>query len=155
MEGNAVSVERIIKAPAEKVFALVADASKHPMIDGSGTVQAAQGDAQQLALGSTFGMSMKAGLPYSMVSQVIEYEENRRIAWQTKAPGPLGLIVGGRIWRFELEPVDGGVRVTETWDISRDRQKFLLRVGSLPERTKANITKTLERIASIVEAPAA
>jgi len=31
-------------------------------------------------LGSTFGMSMKMGLPYSMVSTVIEFDENRRIA---------------------------------------------------------------------------
>ena len=35
---------------------------------------------------STFGMSMKMGLPYSMTSEVIEFEENRRIAWQTKPP---------------------------------------------------------------------
>ena len=27
---------------------------------------------------------------------------------------------GGRIWRYELEPVDGGTLVRETWDISQE-----------------------------------
>ncbi len=65
-------------------------------------------------------MSMKMGLPYSMESTVIEFEENRRIAWQTRGPTRIGKLVGGRIWRYELEPVDGGTLVRETWDITEE-----------------------------------
>ena len=34
-----VSVERVIKAPAGDIFAIVADASRHPEIDGSGSLK--------------------------------------------------------------------------------------------------------------------
>ena len=38
MEGNTVSVERVIKAPPGAIFALLADAGKHAGFDGSGSV---------------------------------------------------------------------------------------------------------------------
>ena len=38
MGDNVVSVERVIEAPASAIFAIVADASRHPEIDGSGSV---------------------------------------------------------------------------------------------------------------------
>ncbi len=60
-----VSVDRVIDAPPGAIFAVVADATRHPEIDGSGQlVKAKEGAAQHLALGSTFGMSMKMGVPY-------------------------------------------------------------------------------------------
>ncbi len=156
MDGDVVSVERVIEAPPEAIFALVADAAKHPLIDGSGTVkEVKEGAPERLSLGSTFGMSMKAGLSYSMVSEVIEFEDNRRIAWQSKPKGIAGRVAGGRIWRYELEPVDGGTKVRESWDLSKDHQRMLLKRGGLPERTKKAMEKTLERIAEIVAKPLA
>ena len=77
------TVERVIPAPPEKIFDLLADPDRHHDIDGSGTVREAKHSPGRLALGDTFGMSMKMGVPYSMVSTVIELDENRRIAWQT------------------------------------------------------------------------
>lgn len=153
MEGDTVTVERVINAPASAIFEFLADASKHPLIDGSGTVRGTVGEQSvPLAMGTRFGMSMKAGLPYRMASEVIEFEPDRRIAWQTKAPGVVGSIAGGRIWRYVLEPLDGGrTRVVEEWDISKDKQRFALRLGPLPNRTRQNMEKTLERIAALVE----
>ncbi len=151
MDGDVVSVERVIPAGPAAIFALLADASRHPEIDGSGTVRQAKPDTpHQLGPGSTFGMSMKAGLPYSMESTVIEFEEGRRIAWQSRPPGWVGRFAAGRIWRYELEPVEGGTLVRESWDISQDRQRPLLKLGGLPTKTAANMSKTLERIERIV-----
>ena len=93
---------------------------------------------------------MKMGVAYSMVSTVIEYEEDRRIAWQTRPGGFVGRFVAGRIWRYELEPVEGGTLVRESWDISQDHQRALLRLGGLPARTADNMAKTLERIETLV-----
>ena len=156
MEGNVVSVERVIPAPPEAIFELVADVARHPDIDGSGTVVKAKEDAPtRLALGSTFGMSMHMGINYSMVSTVIEFEESRRIAWQTRPGGLMGQFVAGRIWRYELEPVDGGTRVRESWDISHDHQRMLLKLGRLPETTRANMEKSLERIEQLTSGAAA
>jgi hypothetical protein len=33
----------------------------------------------------------------------MEFEQDRRIAWKTVCPGPLGRFVGGRIWRYEFD----------------------------------------------------
>ena len=153
MEGKVVSVERVIPAPAEAIFGLVADASRHPEFDGSGAVRKVKpGAPGQLGAGSTFGMSMHVGTNYSMVNTVIEFEPNRRIAWQTRPGGFAGRFVGGRIWRYELEPTDGGTLVRESWDTSRDHQGSLLRLGGLPEKMRSNMAATLERIEEIVTA---
>jgi uncharacterized protein YndB with AHSA1/START domain len=154
MDGDVVSVEKVIPAPADAIFALLADPARHPDIDGSGAVKQAKADApQRLALGSTFGMSMRLGIPYSMVNTVIEFEDNRRIAWQARPPGFVGRFSAGRIWRYELEPVEGGTRVKETWDLSEDKQRMLLRLGGLPDKTRHNMEKTLERIEKLTAAP--
>ena len=153
MEGDVVSVERVVPAGPAAIFALVADAARHPEIDGSGSVrQVKAGAPQRLSLGSTFGMSMKLGISYSMVSTVIEFEEGRRIAWQSRPKGFVGKFVGGRIWRYELEPVEGGTLVRESWDISEDHQRALLRHGSVATQTAKSMTTTLEKIEEIVTA---
>jgi uncharacterized protein YndB with AHSA1/START domain len=144
------TVERVIKAPPEAIFAYLTDPQKHREIDGSGTVRDAKGESQRLQLGSAFGMSMKMGLPYSMVSTVIEYEENRRIAWQTHGPTRIGKHVGGRIWRYELEPVEGGTLVRESWDISQESAATRPIVRQGAKKTRENMAKTLERIDQLV-----
>lgn len=157
VQRNTVSVERIIRAPAESIFALIADAGKHSSFDGSGTVDRAAEESRPLSLGATFGMSMRSRpeslfLPYRTTNTVVEFEPDRRIAWKTTI-GPGGLI-GGRIWRYELEPVNGqpdGTLVRETWDISEDRQRLMLRFGSMPRQAEDGMRATLERIAALLE----
>jgi uncharacterized protein YndB with AHSA1/START domain len=146
------SVERVIPAPPEVIFDLLADPSRHQEIDGSGTVRDAKGEPQRLALGSEFGMSMKMGIPYAMVSTVVEFDDNRLIAWQTRGPTRLGAWAGGRIWRYEIKPVDGGSLVRESWDISQESAitKPLVRIGAA--KTRENIAKTLARIEEITTA---
>ncbi len=152
MEGDKVSVDRVINAPATTIFAIVADASRHPEIDGSGSVvKVKDGTPEKLALGSVFGMSMKVGVPYTMSNTVIEFEQDRRIAWQTRLSGRLGRFLGGRIWRYELEPAEGGTRVTETWDISQDKQGRFLRMSKLDKQTAAAMSKTLDKLAVLTE----
>jgi uncharacterized protein YndB with AHSA1/START domain len=144
------SVERVIPAPAEAIFALLADPTRHKDIDGSGSLVKAKGTPERLALGSEFGMSMKMGLPYSMTNTVIEYEENERIAWQTRGGGRVGRMVGGRIWRYELEPAEGGTRVRESWDISQESRitKPMVRRGGA--HTRDNMAATLARIEELL-----
>jgi uncharacterized protein YndB with AHSA1/START domain len=125
MQGDVVTVEKRIKSSPEAIFSLLADASEHPKFDGSGTVkQAKPGAPQRLAQGSEFGMGMKLGVNYSTVNTVIEFEENRRIAWQTNSPGIFKRFLAGRIWRYELDPSDDGTTlVRESWDISRTTKR--------------------------------
>ena len=149
---DVATVERFIAAPPERIFELLADPSRHQEIDGSDTVRGTPDGSQRLVLGSKFGMSMHMGISYSMASTVVEFEENRLIAWQTRPTiAPLRLLVGGRIWRYELTPQDGGTLVRESWDIRKEAFAFAVR----PMRTKTveSMTKTLERLAAVVEKP--
>jgi hypothetical protein len=155
MDGNVVSTERVIPAPPEAIFDLVADASRHIDIDGSGQLRGVKpGVPDRLSLGATFGMSMHMGMGYSMVNTVIEFDENRRIAWKATIAGFLGRFVGGRIWRYELEPVEGGTRVRESWDISEDHQRLFLRHDKVAGATRANMEKSLARLEELTTAPA-
>ena len=145
-----VTVERLIAAPPEAIFELLADPSRHREIDGSGSVQGPKGDAPRLRLGSQFGMSMRIGLPYSMVSTVIEYEQDRRIAWQTRGSGAIGGRFGGRIWRYVLEPAPGGTLVRESWDISEESALTKPVVRLSARQTEKNMEATLERIEELL-----
>ncbi len=77
---------------------------------------------------------------------MVEFEEPRRIAWSH---------FGGARWRYELEPVEGGTRVTETYDWSTATVWFYdpgIRLLRFPRRNKAGIERTLDRLADLVAA---
>lgn len=145
-----VTVQRFIAAPPEAIFDLLADPARHRDIDGSGTVRDPKAGSERLELGSRFGMAMKMGMPYSMESTVIELEPNRRIAWQTRGPGRIGSRVGGRIWRYELEPGDGGTLVKESWDITQESPFTKPAVRLAAKKTAESMAATLERIEQLV-----
>jgi uncharacterized protein YndB with AHSA1/START domain len=153
MDGNTVSVDRVIKAPASRIFALLADAGNHASFDGSESVNHASKESVPLSIGSKFGMAMRGRketlfLPYRTTNTVIEYQPDRRIAWKTTA---LGGLLGGRIWRYDLSPTESGTLVRETWDVSQDKQKWMITSGSMPSLTEQGIRATLERIAKLLE----
>jgi uncharacterized protein YndB with AHSA1/START domain len=153
MDGNTVSVERVIKAPPNRIFALLADAGKHASFDGSESVDRCTQPSVPLAKGSKFGMAMRGRketlfIPYRTTNTVIEYEADRRIAWQTYG---LGGLVGGRIWRYEMSPADSGTLVRETWDVSQEKNKRMVISGSMPQKTADGMRATLDRIATLLE----
>ena len=120
------------------IFDLLADPRRHGEIDGSGTVQSAQINApERLSLDATFGMQMKMGLPYKITNTVVEFEENRTIAWRH---------VGGHIWRYILEPVDGGTKVTEQFDWNKSKAPLILKLRKSPQDNAKSIEKTLENL---------
>jgi uncharacterized protein YndB with AHSA1/START domain len=132
-----ITVERVIAAPAEKIFDVLADPAQHVIIDGSGTVKSTRGTTDRLSKGARFGMSMRLGLPYLITNTVVEFEENRRIGWWHPAHN---------LWLYELEPVDGGTRVRESFDWSRSRAHWLLRPTGFLDRNEKAMEKTLERL---------
>ncbi len=133
------SRQRFIAAAPHEVFELLANPAMHPVIDGSGTVRATTGQAQRLALGSEFGMQMRLGVPFRISNTVVEFEQDRLIAWRH---------FSGHRWRYELEPDGSGTTVRETWDASRLRHKWLIRLMGFTRTTGPNMERTLERLAA-------
>lgn len=108
MSNRLFTASRVVPSAPEDIFALLAAPARHVEIDGSGTLQRLIKGQGTMQLGSKFSIAMKAnGVPYRVTSKVVEYEENRLIAWCH--------FIKNR-WRFELEPVEGGTRVTESAD---------------------------------------
>jgi uncharacterized protein YndB with AHSA1/START domain len=151
---DVVSVERVIAAPADSIFELIANPERHHDIDGSGTVRDAKQSPARLTMGAQFGMSMHLAVKYSMVNEVIEFDDGKQIAWQTRPAGNLqGRLFGGRVWRYELSPAAAGTLVRETWDISQEKGpvKHLLRTGRSKDHTRKSMEQTLVNIAKLTE----
>ena len=150
---RSVSVTKLIHAPASTIFDLLADPRQHVLLDGSGSVSSVKHAPERLTLGSTFSMHMKIGLGYVTRNRVVEFEENRRIAWQTGPKGKLEPYVAGRIWRYELEPRGDRTLVRESWDISTDHQRVLLKLGDIySKKTRRDMELTLARLDALVTA---
>ena len=133
-----VSRSTIVSAPAQMIFDLLADPRRHSEIDGSGSVQSAQINApERLSLDATFGMQMKIGLSYKITNTVVEFEEGKTIAWRH---------FGGHIWRYILEPVDGGTKVTEQFDWNKSKSPLILKLRKSPQDNAKSIEKTLENL---------
>jgi hypothetical protein len=142
VSSDLVSESRVIAAPAQVLFDIVADPAQHPVIDGSGSVQGLrEGAPERLSLGATFGMDMKLGAPYKILNRVVEFEDGRRIAWRH---------FNGHVWRYLFEPVDGGTEVTEQWDARTAKNRLGLRLLGFPARNRRGILATLERLEQVV-----
>ena len=136
-----VSVNKVVAATPQQIFDLLADPKRHAEIDGSGSVKAAQSDAPtRLSLGAKFGMDMKIGAPYKITNEVVEFDEGKRIAWRH---------FGGHVWRYILEPTDGGTLVTEQFDYNGSKSQLMLRAINAPGRNKKSMIATLDRLATL------
>jgi hypothetical protein len=147
-----VSRSRFIAAAPEAIFDVLATPALHSVIDGSGTVKAAQPRGpERLALGAKFGMEMNILMDYKILNTVCEFEEGWRIAWRH---------FGGHIWRYLLEPStdsagNPGTLVTEEWDARDVPARVLLRLAGYPRRHPANIEQTLAKLDAYLASEAA
>lgn len=141
MTGAVISESIVVDAPPSVVFAILADPRQHARIDGSGTVQALLEGPERLSKGATFGVRMRLGAPYTIKNTVVEFEEGRRIGWRH---------FGRHIWRYELEPVEGGTKVTETFDWGPALSPRLLERTGAPAKNLTSIEATLQRLDTLV-----
>ncbi|MCW2636513.1 MAG: Polyketide cyclase / dehydrase and lipid transport [Blastococcus sp.] len=151
-EALQISESITIDAPPEVVFAILTDPRQHSRIDGSGSVGSVlAAPARLTAKGQTFTVRMKLfGVPYLIRNRVVEFEADRLIAWRH--------FTANR-WRYELTPSSsgGGTTVTETFDMSRANgvTTAVVRGTKFPERNRAGIAGTLQRLRQAAEADAA
>ena len=133
---HVVSERRVIAAPRQRLFDLVADPAMHPRIDGSGTVRAMRdGSPERLGPGVRFGMAMRMGLPYRISNRVVAFEEGRVVAW---------MHFSRAVWRWEFADVEGGTEVTESFDWSRARSRTIMR--RFAAGNAVSMRRSLERL---------
>jgi uncharacterized protein YndB with AHSA1/START domain len=138
-KNEVIRVSLVIPASPSQIFDLLASPAGHAVIDGSGNVKAPQSNApDRLSLGAKFGMDMKMGVPYKITNEVVEFEENARIAWRH---------FGGHIWRYILEPQpDGTTKVTEEFDWKKNKSKLMLKVINAFSKNHKSMEQTLLRM---------
>lgn len=133
----------VIDAPAWLIFDLVANPHMHARFDGSGTVQRAVHGPSRLSMGARFAMAMRIRVPYRISNTVVEFEENRRIAWRH---------FGGHRWRYELVPEgEHSTVVVETFDGSTSRAPKALNLLNAYENNEKACAKTLVRLKALAE----
>jgi uncharacterized protein YndB with AHSA1/START domain len=137
---RSISVSKVFHAPPSRIFDVLANPRQHALLDGSGSVSSVKHAPVRLALGSTFSMNTKMGLGYVTRNRVVEFEENRRIAWHHFAQF---------VWRYEVEEVNGGTKVTESFNYDRPWAFVIIAMG-FPERNRVAMEATLQRLEAIV-----
>ena len=154
-----VQVRTWIAAPPPRVWQLVTDVELMPSM--SEELQAVEwlDGATGPAVGARFiGRSSHQALgEWATTSQVIECEPPRVFAWAVENPeNPTA------IWRFGLEPRDGGTELSEWMQMGPARSGLSLAIDRMPEKEQKivfvrmreferNMTATLEHIKNLAE----
>jgi len=158
MAGDSVSTTRVINAPADAIFAVLADPAKHAAIDGTGWVRETLDSEPLTAAGQVFRMSMyHPGHPdgtYEMANQVQVLDPPRTISWkpgQEAADGTLSF--GGWIWRYDLTPAGpSSTAVTLSYDWSAVSESTREHIG-FPPFPSENLSNSLAHLADLVTSP--
>ena len=147
-----VTVERVIPAPAEEIFAVLVTPARHADLDGSGMLEGAPSGDDRLTPGARFGMAMKQGpFRYRSVNEVTELQPDRTIAWRTTGQWRGHTLVGGQWWRYTLTPVDGGTLVQHSYEWGRAAFALLtVWLPRYPQRMARTMPRTLERLEHVV-----
>jgi len=138
------SARIIIDAPAAKIFDLLANPSRHQEIDGSNTIKSNLSGPERLSLGSKFAMAMHLGIDYKIINTVVEFDENKLIAWRH---------LGRWRWRYEIREITPNQsEVTETFDGRKSISQAWLKFRKAYPWTQLVVAKTLVRLKEVMEA---
>jgi uncharacterized protein YndB with AHSA1/START domain len=156
-----VEVPIWIDAPPERVWQLVSDVGLMPAMSAElQSVEWLDGRTGP-ALGARWlGRSRHEALgEWSTTSYVVEYEPPRVFAWAVEHPEH-----PSAIWRFTVEPQDGGTLLREWMQMGPGRSGLSFAIDRMPEKEQkivfvrmrefeTNITATLQGIKKLIEEP--
>ena len=138
-----VSVSVVAPFPKNRVFEVITNPSQHTYFDGSGTVKDLVDGARITGVGDVFRIRMRMwGISYKIKNQVKEYDEGSLVAWAH---------LGKHRWRYELEDVDGGTLITETFDWSYSVFPWVIELAGYPKSHPPRMEKTLKSLIHYLE----
>ena len=125
MDQENVSATLTVAVPAARVFAVLADPSRHAAVDGTGRVRDSVDGQRLTGSGQIFRVAMyhenHPDGSYEMCNLVLAFEPPRVISWK---PGYMSqetgkLEFGGWIWRYDLTQLGPDkTKVTLSYDWS-------------------------------------
>jgi len=157
MTDETISATTIINAPAEAIFAVLADPAKHAAIDGTGWVREPLDSQHLTAAGQVFRMAMYndtvPGGHYRMANRVQVFDPPRAISWEPgQDTGDGSPRFGGWVWRYDLAPAEpSGTTVTLTYDWSAV-PGFLRQHIGFPPFPADHLDNSLAHLARLVTA---
>ncbi|MBO1770876.1 SRPBCC family protein [Agrococcus sp. TF02-05] len=143
-ESRVVRASRVIAAPADVIFEEIADPSRQPAWDGNDNLGSAPEGQRVRATGEVFSMTLGSGAVRE--NHVVEFEEGRRIAWKPSEEGKPPI---GHLWRWELEPADGGTLVTQTYDWTQLRDES--RLDRARRTQEPQLLASIDRLKALLE----
>ena len=157
MPEDSVSVNTIIAAPAEAIFAVLADPARHAAIDGTGWVRDPLDGQPLTAAGQVFRMAMfhpnHPDGDYQVANRVKVFDPPRAISWEPGQDNDDGsLSFGGWIWRYDLTPMGPSrTEVTLTYDWSAVPDTLRQHIG-FPPFPPEHLDNSLAHLARLVAA---
>lgn len=148
---TSITVNRVIDASAQDLFAVLSNPERHAELDGSGFVVSDEKTDRITESGQVFRMNMTGphmGGDYQTDNTVTGYDKNHLLAWAT---APADSEPPGWEWVWELEaqgPDATDVRLTYTWDKVSD--KDLLAKLHFPLVARSQLEDSLGNLASAV-----
>lgn len=140
-----VTASREVRAPAVRIFELIAEPSQQPRWDGNGNLQDAAGGQRVHATGDVFAMLNTSGKVRE--NHVVAFEEGREIAWE---PASEGEQPAGHRWGWRLTPQgENSTLVEHTYDWTRltDERRF----ERARSTTAQNLLASIDRLAELAE----
>lgn len=150
------TVETVVAAPPEHVYDLVADVTRTPELSPEVVSARWLGDATGPAVGARFEAvnTSSAGRRWRNRPVVTVADRGREFAFARTEP-----FAGSIAWRYRFEPVDGGTRVVESYQVERPVSRvgwFVIEhvfgAGDRREELRAGMRQTLERLRALAEA---
>lgn len=110
-----VTVQRVLPVAAAVIFDFLAQPANHPRLDGSDTLRGTLDAPDRLARGATFTMNMQQSrFAYASHNQVVEWEPNVLLTWETTGRWHGHRTVGGQWWRWQLLPTPDAANSSAT-----------------------------------------
>jgi uncharacterized membrane protein len=155
-----VEVRIWIDAPPARVWELVSDIELMPAMSSElQSVEWLEGTKGPAAGARFTGHSKHEALgEWETISYVVEFEPERVFGWAVEDPAN-----PSALWRFRLEPKDGGTELSEWVQMGPARSGLSLAIDQMPDKEQKivfvrmreferNITVTLEQIKTLAEA---
>lgn len=160
MTQPSVAESRDINAPATRIFSILSNPALQPEVDGTGMLRSAVDNAVITKVGDVFFIEMThwdRG-DYVMENRVVEFEQDRRIAWEPVAQTSENHDFDSdsdhlepRQWGWQLEPLsEESTRVTEFFDGSRlsEGLRSFIKDGEFWRSAMVTSLDNLERMAT-------